>query len=127
MENKIINKLKEYDIEIFNIYTDKHNAKEIVITAEKITIAVQKNQVFLNFHITAKPSYAAKLLLILQSIPKIKIFIGEDFLVDENGKFIDGEEAAEYQKEYEKKLTISQFMDQQQQLYYLTNAKSYTC
>ena len=127
MENKVINRLKEFGIEIFNIYVDKEKTKEVVITAEKLTIAVQKNDVFLNFHVTAKPSYAARIMLILQTIPKIKFFIGEDFLVDDSGKFIDGEEAEKYNQEYQKKLTISQFMEQQQQLYYLTNAKSYTC
>jgi hypothetical protein len=127
MENQIISKLKEFGIEVYNVYADKKNVNEIVITAEKVTIAVNKNEAFLNFHITAKPSYAARIILILQTIKKIKFYIGEEFLVDENGKFIDGQEAEEYQKEYQKKLTISQFMDQQQQLYYLTNAKSYTC
>jgi len=127
MENKVIDKFKEFGIEIYNVYVDKEKTNEVIITVEKLTIAVQKNDVFLNFHITAKPSYAARIMLILQSIPKIKFYIGEDFLVDENGKFIDGQEAEEYQKEYEKKLTISQFMEQQQQLYFLTNAKSYTC
>ena len=127
MENKVIKKLNEFGIEIFNVYVDKENSKEVVVTAEKLTIAIQKNDVFLNFHVTAKPSYAARIMLILQTIPKIKFFIGEDFLVNDDGKFIDGEEAEKYNQEYQKKLTITQFMEQQQQLYFLTNAKSYTC
>jgi len=125
MENTVIDKLKEFGIEIYKIYEDKDD--EVLITADKLTISCKGNEVFLNFHVSAKASYAARIMLILMDIKKIKFYVGEDFLFDENGKFMDGEEAISYHKEFQRKMTINEFMDQQQKLFYLTKAKSYHC
>ena len=126
MENKVIQKLKEYGIEIYNVHANSKD-DEIVITAENMTIICKDNNVYVNFHIIAKPSFSARIVLILKEIKKMKVLIGEDFVFDENGKFMDGEEAEMYHKEFQKKITISQFLEQQQQLYFLSKAKSYLC
>lgn len=126
METKVVNKLKEYGIEIFGVRAEKDD-EEIIVMADNLTIACKDKEVFVNFHIIAKPSYAARIILILKEIKNIKLSIGEDFVFDEHGKFLDGEEAVKYHVEYQKQNTISNFIHQQQQLYYLTNARSYKC
>lgn len=126
METKVIDKLKEFGIEIFNIKSSKDD-EEVMIMADNLTIAVKGKEVFVNFHIVAKPCFAARIILILKEIKNIKLFIGEDFVFDENGKFMDGEDALNYHREYVKQAAISQFLQQQQQLYYLSRAKYYEC
>jgi hypothetical protein len=125
MENHVIDKLKEYGIDIYSVKTTQND--EILITAENMTIVCERNEVFVNFHITTKPSYAARIILILKEIKRIKLSVGADFVFDENGKFMDGEEANKYNQDLQKKLTISQFLEQQQQLFILSRAKSYNC
>ena len=124
MKDKVLEKLKEFDIEIYN---ESEFEDEYMINAKDLAISCKDNEVFVNFHILSKPSYAARIIVVLKDIPKIKFFIGTDFIFDENGKFMDGEEAEDYSKKVQKTSTINQFMEQQHQLYYLTKAESYTC
>ena len=67
MENKVIQKLKEYGIEIYNVHANS-NDDEIVITAENMTIICKENAAYVNFHIIAKPSFSARIILIFRGI-----------------------------------------------------------
>jgi hypothetical protein len=125
LKDKIIDKLKEYDIEVFNSFDSEDDT---IILATNISLALKNDEVFLNFHIDCKPSYAARILLVLQEVKEIKAFmIGEDFLFDGAGKFLDGQEAIEYDQAFKKNLVIQEFMATQSKLYYLNTAKPFNC
>jgi len=120
----IVDKLREYGIEIY--HEDKYSDEEIIM-AEGMTITCKKNEVFINFHITTRPSKSARIIyLLMKEIKNISnLYIGDDFVVDKNGNYIDGNEASNYHIENLKKKTISEFMSEQEQIFYLNNAKTY--
>jgi len=121
----IICKLKEYDIEIRHEF--KSEDCEVIIIPSA-SISIDKSEICINFCIDCKPSYAARLILILSKIKKIKEFnIGEDFIFNENNNILDGEKAEKYYEEYKKQRIIQEFMEQQSQVYFLHNAKSFHC
>ena len=122
---KIINKLKEYDIDVYDSFKTKDDD---IIIANKMTISSKNKEVFISFHINCKPSYSARMVLILNEIKEIKeFFIGDDFTFDQNGKFLDGEEAESYNEIYKKNDIIQDFMKQQSELYFLNTAKYFNC
>ena len=124
---KIKDKLEEYGIEVHKEFQTK-NGKEDVILAEKITITSENDDVFISFDLGANPSYAARVMLILSEIKSIRDFcIGEDYIIDREGKFLDGPEAIEYYMKHEKEKTITDYMNQQAQVFFLTKAKHYHC
>lgn len=120
----IIKQLEEFDIEVLNKFKSKED--EIIIT-DSITISVNGKEVFINFDINCKASYAARIILILKEIKDIEIFVGDDYTFDEEGKFIDGEEAENFYQEHMKQDSIKDFMKQQSELFYLANMKTYNC
>jgi hypothetical protein len=124
-KDKIIKKLEEYGIEIFKEF--KHDDEDVIM-AEDMTISCRKDEVFVNFHVTTKPSKSARIILILKEIQNCKKFyIGDDFVFDKNGNFIDGEEAHKYYVNTMKQNTISEYMQQQAQIYYMNKMKTYNC
>lgn len=124
-KEKIKKKLEEYGIEIFKEFkADDEN----IIMAEDMTIACKKDEVFINFHVSTKPSKSARLILILKEIKELKkLYIDEDFTFDKDGNFIDGEVAHKYHDDSRKSSTISEFMQEHAQIYFLNNSKSYHC
>jgi hypothetical protein len=124
---KVKNKLEEFGIEINKEFKTK-DGKEDVLLADKITITSEDNNVFISFDLGANPSYAARVMLILSEIKGIRDFcIGEDYVIDKDGKFLDGPEAIEYFMKHEREKTITDYMNQQAQVFYLTKAKHYHC
>ena len=124
-KDKIKNKLEEYGIEIFKEF--KHGDEDVIM-AEDMTISCKKNEVFINFHVTTKPSKSARIMLVLKEIENFKkIYIGEDFIFDKKGNFLDGEDAHKYHNDFLKHATISEFMNQQAQVYYMNKSKAYHC
>jgi hypothetical protein len=124
-KDKIIKKLEEYGIEIFKEF--KHGDEDVIM-AEDMTISCKKDELFVNFHVTTKPSKSARIILILKEINDCKKFyIGDDFVFDKNGNFMDGEEAHKYICDNMKQTTISDYMQQQAQVYYMSKMKTYNC
>lgn len=126
ISTKIVNKLKEYDINIFSKWLEDD---ETIILTSDVSISIKENDVlFLNFHISCKPSYAARFVLILKELKEIKtMIIGDDFIFDENGQFINGEQAIEYHQTYKKDCIIRDFLKEQTNLYVLTTLKPFNC
>lgn len=125
LRDKIIDKLKEYDVEVFSEFKSDD---ETIILATNISLALKGKDILVNFHIDSKPCYAARLLMIIQEIKEIKeITIGDDFLFDEEGKFLDGQEASDYSEKYKKDVIIQDFMATQSKLFYLNTAVPYNC
>jgi len=124
---KIKDKLEEFGIEIHKEFTTK-DGREDVILADKITITSEDNDMFISFDLNANPSYAARIMLILSEIKGVRDFcVGEDYIIDKSGKFLDGQEAFEYYTKHQKENTIKDYMNEQAQVFYLTKAKHYHC
>jgi hypothetical protein len=78
--------------------------------------------------INSSPGYAARIILILKEINKIKnFFIGNDYIFDKDGKFIDGVEAVNYNTISLKENIIRNFITEQHQLYYLHTTNPFHC
>lgn len=125
IKDKIIEKLKEYDIEIFDEFKSE---KEDVIMAEHCIISCEKKEVFINFHINSSSAFAARVILILKGIKEIKkFFIGDDFIFDSDGKFLDDEEAVKYHEKKISKEVIDGFLEARASVNLLLNVKCYNC
>jgi hypothetical protein len=119
------NKLDEYGIDIFKEFEYE---KEEVMMAENLTVSCKDDELFVSFMLTASPSFAARIILILKEISEVNKFcVGDDFLFDDDGNLIDGEKAKKYHEECLKKETINEFMKQQSQIYYMNKMKTYNC
>jgi len=124
---KIKEKLEEFGIEIHKEFKTE-NLKEDVIIADNLTITCNRHDIFVAFSVAAKPSYAARIMLILSEVKGLKDFcVGEDYYIDKTGKFLDGEEASTFYKKSQEEKTINNYMNQQAQIFYLTKAKHYHC
>lgn len=123
--DKIIDKLHEYDIEIFK--TDKIKDETFIMT-ENVLITEKRKQIMVNFFVSTKPSTVAKILLMLQEIQEIKsIYIGDDFIFDSHGKYYEGIDAEKTFMKMQENRIINEFIEEQKELYYLTNMKGYSC
>lgn len=125
LKDKIRDKLEEFGLEI---YRDYEVEGEKIIVSEDLTITCNHNDVFINFKVSTKPSFSARIVLLISYIKGIENFyIGEEYIFDEDGKFIDGNDAYKYHHNMLKKMAIHEFMEEQSQLYYLHKAKSFNC
>lgn len=127
LKNKIIDKLEEYDIPITK-QLEEDNEYVIFINDINIIIKSDIKEVFLSFYVNCKPSYASKITLILNEIKDIKRFdVGEEFVVNEDGDILDGEDAYKFMEEYRKKNIINDFIQEQNQVYLLNHVKPFNC
>ena len=125
LKDKIIDKLKEYDIEINNTF---QSGNDEVLIIDYSNICLRDKEVFISFCVDCPPSYAAKIILLLRDVKGIDGFdIGEEFAVDQDGKFLDGKEAYKFIEEHKKTEIINEFINQQSQLYFLNKAQSFHC
>jgi hypothetical protein len=125
-EKEVIEKLKEYDIKVFNTVKEK---KESFIMADNLVISCMNNKILINFHITSKPSYTARIMNILHEIKTIKNFyIGEDFVFNTEGKYLEGKEAETEFSKFQEEQIINNFMREQYMLQMMGNMKEgYVC
>lgn len=122
---KITDKLNEYDIEIYKV---SNQSNQTTIMAENLIASFKDNELLINFHVTSKASYAARVILILKEIKNIKkVLVGEDFIFDNYGKYLEGEEADKVFEEFQTNTVINNFLNEQKTLYLLTHAEGYRC
>ena len=125
LEDKIVDKLKEYGIKVFNVNRDINLS---YITADGMIISCGKNEIFINYYIKSEPCYAARIIIMLYEIKGIKkILIGDDFIYDKEGKYLEGEEAYKLNESIQENEIIREFIEQQTQLYLLSQADGYPC
>lgn len=125
IKDKLVEKLKEYDIKIFDEFK---SGKEDVIMAEHCVIGCEKNEVFINFHIGSSSAFAARIILILKEIKEIKkFFIGDDFIFDDDGKFLEDEEAVKYHQKTIAKEIIDGFVASRTSVNMLLSSECYNC
>lgn len=122
---KITEKLNEYGVTIYKV---NNQFDQTIIMAENLILSYKDDELFINFHVRSKPCYAARIIIILKEIKGIKKFlIGEDFMFDSDGKYLEGEEADKAFVDFQEKDIIDNFLDEQKTLYLLTHAEGYRC
>lgn len=126
LDEKIIDKLVEYGIKIYKKDVQKN---ETTIMAEKMIISViENNELLINFHICSRPSYAARIIVILKEVKNIKrIMISDDFVFDDDGKYIEGEEAIKLFESFQEENIINDFLNEQKTIYLLKNIEGIPC
>jgi hypothetical protein len=126
LDEKIIDKLVEYGIKI---YKKNNQIEETIIMADKMIISViENNEILINFHICSKPSYAARIIVILKEIKNVKkIMVGEDFLFNDNGKYLEGNDAIKEFENFQEENIINDFLNEQKTLYLLTHIEGVPC
>ena len=126
LDEKIIDKLVEYGIKI---YRKNNQNEETIIMADKMIISVIENsEILINFHICSKPSYSARIVIILKEIKNLKkIMVGEDFLFNDDGKYIEGEDAIKIFESFQEESIINDFLNEQKTLYLLTHVDGIPC
>jgi len=126
LDEKIIDKLVEYGIKI---YKKNNQIEETIIMADKMIISIiENNEILINFHICSKPSYAARIIVILKEIKNVKkIMVGEDFLFNDNGKYLEGNDAIKEFESFQEENIINDFLNEQKTLYLLTHIEGVPC
>lgn len=117
---KVLRKLDEYGIPVFDDYED--GSGNYVIMAENMILTLDPviKVIFVSFHVTTKPDDAASTSLILNEIPRIKISIGEVFVYDpDNKQILSGKKALSVFDETQKETIIQEFIEEQNNLQFL--------
>jgi hypothetical protein len=126
--NLVKDLLIEHDMQIqkesdFGDYKDNFFVMDIGI----ISTNEEKRHVCISFYVSTIPEHAVYLALLLTKIKDIKIYVGDSFTFDDDGKYIDGEEAiALYESQVAKKIT-DKFMREQEAKFILATSNGFKC
>ena len=123
----VTNKLKQYNYEIHNQDIVNENEKFFVVDDAIISTDEVKRNMCVSFHASAKIEDAVILALNLTEIRGVKLFVGDTFVFDDDGKYIDGKEALEFYEKKRTQDTIDFFMLDQSQKHFLAHAEGYKC
>jgi len=127
--DQIVDKIGEYGIEVFDQFPTDEDTQFIIMSEDMVLTYDFLNKVLgVSFHVGTKPDDAARYILILKEIKKIKKYsIMESFIFNEESNFIDGEEAYEIFEENRIKEIIDSFVKDQTQKYMLATSKGFRC
>lgn len=126
--NLVKDLLIEHDVQIqkesdFGDYKDSFFVMDIGI----ISTNEEKRHVCISFHVSTIAEHAVYLALLLTKIKDIKIYVGDSFTFDDDGKYIDGEEAITlYESQVAKKIT-DKFMREQEAKFILATSNGFKC
>lgn len=126
LEQKITDKFEEYGIKVFSV--DEEEEGYTLIMAENLMLSSKDKELFINFHICAYPSFSGRIMAILREVRGIKkIQVGDDFVFDDDGTYLEGEKAIDCWEEFQERKIIDHFITEQKTLYLLSKAEGYPC
>ena len=127
IKDLVIKKLNEINVEIIN--EKDLDKEEYLISTEDAMIIIDENkkEASISFHVAANLQDSAILALTINDIKDINVTIGDTFVFDENGKYIDGEEALLLFEAKKAESIIDGFVKHQAQSHFLMNATGYKC
>lgn len=122
MIGRIVSKLSEYGLEVFeHHYTDK-NETEYVLMVEKMILVYNpiEKSLQIAFLVSVLPHEAARWTLILKSVKGLKkVGIMEPFIFDTKDGLLSGDQAVEVLEKYRKEDIINKFVQEQEYIYML--------
>lgn len=125
LKEKVINQLKKYDIEILNQF--KSEDEEIIVT-EDFSLGINETTIFISYYVGVLPSIAARISTILIEIEGIETLeIGPEYIFDENGNIITGDEAIQIIEGKKRDEIINDFVNNQRNAYILQTAHPFNC
>jgi hypothetical protein len=125
----VLNKLKKYDYKIHNENNVNEDEKFFVIDDAIISTNEKERFICVSFHLSSKIEDVAILTLNLNEIKdSTRLYIGSSFVFnDDDGKYMDGEEAEKYYDEQYTKRIIKSFIEDQSQKQFLVSTNGYKC
>jgi hypothetical protein len=127
IKDLVIEKLKESSFEIIDEKSLDEN-EYMITTKDAIIIENEKDKkVNVSFHISSKIEDSVILALVLNEIKEIDLFVGDTFVFDDKGNYVDGEEAEKVYESQKANIIIEDFMKIQAQKHFLNNATGYKC
>ena len=88
----------------------------------------KSDDIIVNFHVNTQPSFSAKTIMMFYEINEVNaIYIGDDFLFDDDGLYVDGEKAYKMKETKYQVELIDKFLKDQSQKYILQNSDGYSC
>ena len=120
--NLVIEKLKEYDVEIFG---NNYEKGTWYILAKDMIISIKDTKIInISFHVICLPDYSASVVYMLSNeLRDCFINIKDVFTYDKDGTIFYGEEASNIVEKQRVKSTIDQFIHDQMEKSYLLNAQ----
>jgi hypothetical protein len=124
---KVIQKLDEYDITIFDHYEIENNEHTFIV--EDMLIIIHENmRISVSFQVSTKPEIVANDILILNEIKEIKhISIMESFAFTSEKKMVSGKQAYDLFKKTMKSDIIQDFTTSNYHKMILMNTKGHEC
>jgi hypothetical protein len=126
----VIDKLKEYGYEIYNI-SPTSNEKEICIMTESMMIFVNDNDksITISFEYTLDPEKVAQNMMILNEVQEVKlVYIAESYIFDpEQKKYIVGQKAKEVANKIETDKILREYTKDQVYSHILATQKCHEC
>lgn len=123
----VSNKLKEYDISIYN--KQQTNKNETIIFSQDMILFVHEEEfsISVSFQATTKPHQASQYTLILCDIDKVNIIIMESFIYTDKNKFVSGDKAYEIVSDSIKKKAMYEYATQEAYTNILENVECFKC
>ena len=127
IKDLVIKKLNEINVEIIN--EKDLDKEEYLISTEDAMIIIDENkkEASISFHVAANLQDSAILALTINDIKDINVTIGDTFVFDENGKYIDGDEALILFESRKAEDLIEGFVKKQAQAHFLMQSTGYKC
>jgi len=126
----VIDKLKEYGYEIYNI-SPTSNEKEICIMTESMMVFVNDNDesITISFEYTLDPEKVAQNMMILNEVQEVKIvYIAESYIFDpEQKKYIIGQKAKEIANKIATEKMLREYTKDQVYSHILATQKCHEC
>lgn len=98
-----------------------------VVDTAIISTNEEKRHICVSFHVSTIPEHAVYLALLLSNIKDIRIYVGDSFTFDDDGKYVDGEEAMVlYESQVAKKIT-DKFIREQEAKFILATSNGFKC
>ena len=127
LKNAVIEKLQSIHEEVIN-QNGLNEDEYMVATDDSIIIINEKSKdITLSFHVASKIEDSVILALCLRDIKDAKVFVSDTFMFDDNGKYVDGEEAVRMYETKKAEVIIDGFMKHQSEKHFLATARGYHC
>jgi len=127
IKDKVIKKLQYINVGINN-ENDMSEDEHMIATEDSIIVVNEKDKnITVSYHVASDIQDSVILALALNDIDEAKVFVSDTFMFDDNGKYVDGEDAKKLFEDKKAEMIIDGFMKHQSEKHFLANAHGFHC
>lgn len=123
----LLEKLNQYGYHIHNEDDVNDHEKFFVLDDAIISTDEEKRFMVVSYHLSSKIEDSVILALNLKEIKGARLYVGSSFTFNDEGNYIDGEEAEKYYESKKIDGIVQSFVEDQSQKHFLAHTDGYKC